>query len=160
MRIYLDCDGVLADFDTHFENCFGTPPRDYEDKNGAKIFWRDIHSEQPTFYRDLPLMPDAMELFEAVAPMRPIILTGCPRGGWAEPQKLAWAAEHFPGIPMVVCMSRDKRNYCQPGDVLIDDRPHYQSKWEDAGGVWITHTSAANSIDQLFQHLRVFGGQS
>jgi len=30
-----------------------------------------------------------MDLFEAVAPMRPVILTGCPRGGWAQPQKLA-----------------------------------------------------------------------
>lgn len=153
MRLYLDCDGVLADFDRHFEETFGQPPRDYEDKNGSKIFWRDIKNEAPTFYRDLPLMPDARELFDAVENFRPIILTGCPRGGWAEPQKLAWAAEHFPGIPMVVCMSRDKRNYCQPGDVLIDDRTHYQERWESAGGVWITHTSAKDSIEALGQHM-------
>lgn len=149
MRLYLDCDGVLADFDKHFIDCFGKPPRDYEDKHGSKIFWHDIESEQPTFYRDLPLMPDAMDLFEAVAHMRPIILTGCPRGGWAEPQKLAWAKHHFPGIPMVVCMSRNKRDWCQPGDVLIDDRPNHKARWEEAGGVWITHTSAAESIAKL-----------
>lgn len=149
MRLYLDCDGVLADFDRHFQKCFGQPPRDYEDKNGATIFWRDIKTEAPTFYRDLPLMPDARELFDAVAMLRPVILTGCPRGGWAEPQKLAWAREHFPGIPMVTCMSRDKRDYCQLGDVLIDDRPHYRAKWEGAGGVWITHTSAENSLSEL-----------
>ncbi len=153
MRLYLDCDGVLADFDKHFIETFGKPPRDYEDKNGSTIFWHDIETEAPTFYRDLPLMPDAMDLFEAVAPMRPIILTGCPRGGWAEPQKLAWAAEHFPGIPMVVTMSKNKRDYCQPGDVLIDDRPGHKAKWEDAGGVWITHTSAADSLQQLTNHL-------
>ncbi|KIC42260.1 hypothetical protein RA27_02430 [Ruegeria sp. ANG-R] len=154
MRLFLDCDGVLADFDRHFETCFGSPPRDYQDKSGASIFWRDIKSEQPTFYRDLPLMPDARELFDAVSHMRPIILTGCPRGGWAEPQKLAWANEHFPGVPMVVCMSGDKRKYCQPGDTLIDDRPQHRSKWEGAGGVWITHTSAESSIAQLVEHLR------
>lgn len=155
-RIYLDCDGVLADFDRHFEDVFDAPPRDYEDKNGSTIFWRDIKRDAPTFYRDLPLMPDALELFDAVSPMRPVILTGCPRGGWAEPQKLAWAAEHFPGIPMVVCMSRDKRNYCQPGDVLIDDRPHYRDLWEGAGGMWITHTSAKSSIAALTDHLLSF----
>jgi len=149
VRLYLDCDGVLADFDAHFEACFGTPPRDYEDKNGGEIFWRDIKTEQPNFYRDLPLMPDAGELFEAVAWLRPIILTGCPRGGWAEPQKLAWAKEHFPGVPMVVCMSKEKSEYCRRGDVSIDDRPHYQSLWEGKGGIWITHTSAKDSVEKL-----------
>ena len=98
-------------------------------------------------------MPDALDLFEAVEALRPIILTGCPRGGWAEPQKLAWAAEHFPGIPMVVCASKDKRDYCKPGDVLIDDRPKHRAKWEDAGGVWITHNSARQSIDALNRHM-------
>ncbi|MEM6890437.1 MAG: hypothetical protein AAF636_20245, partial [Pseudomonadota bacterium] len=116
-------------------------------------FWRDLKSEQPTFYRDLPLMPDAKDLFDAIEHLRPIILSGCPSGGWAELQKLAWAAEHFPGIPTVVCMANDKRKYCKPGDVLIDDRPKHRADWEGAGGIWITHTSAANSFRQLEDHL-------
>lgn len=149
MRLYLDCDGVLADFDAAFEALFGHAPMAYEKRKGSEIFWRDIKSESPNFYRDLPLMPDAMELFSAVEHLRPIILTGCPRGGWAEMQKLQWAKAHFPGIPMVVCMSRDKRDYCQPGDRLIDDRLHYADLWEDAGGIFIHHTSAASSIEAL-----------
>lgn len=150
-RIYLDCDGVLADFDRAFEATFGHPPRAYEEAKGSETFWRDIRAEAPTFYRDLPLMPDALELFEAVAYMRPIILTGCPRGGWAEPQKLAWAAEHFPGIPMVTCRSRDKRLYCHPGDVLIDDYLKYRPLWEEALGVFIHHQNAAESMAALRQ---------
>jgi hypothetical protein len=139
-RLYLDCDGVLADFDRAFEERFGHPPREYEDTNGAKVFWRDIKESAPAFYRHLPLMAGARELFESLAPYRPIILTGCPMGGWAEMQKLAWAAEHFPGTPMVTCMSRDKRLYCRPGDVLVDDMLKYRDRWEAAGGVFVHYT--------------------
>lgn len=140
MRLYLDCDGVLADFDTAFESRFGHPPREYEDTHGTKVFWRNIREDAPEFYRRLPLMPHAKELFAAVEDLRPIILTGCPLGGWAEMQKLAWAAEHFPGIPMITCMSKDKRLYCKPGDVLVDDMLRYKDRWEDAGGVFIHFT--------------------
>lgn len=139
-RLYLDCDGVLADFDRAFEERFGHPPRAYEASHGPKVFWRNIKEEAPDFYRTLPLMPGARELFDSVAHLRPIILTGCPLGGWAEMQKLAWAAEHFPGTPMVTCMSKDKRLYCRPGDILVDDYLKYRHLWEEAGGVFIHHT--------------------
>lgn len=136
-RLYLDCDGVLADFDGAFEKLFGHPSRSYEEQNGSDVFWEDIHARAPDFYRTLPLMPKARELFDAVKHLRPIILTGCPRGEWAELHKLQWAAEHFPGVPMVVCKSRNKRDYCQPGDILLDDWPKYRDFWEEAGGRFI-----------------------
>lgn len=148
-RLYLDCDGVLADFDFAFEKHFGHAPMDYEKRNGSKIFWRDIRNEAPEFYRHLPLMKDAMELFSVVAHLRPIILTGCPRGGWAEMQKLEWAKEHFKGVPMIVCMSRNKRDYCQEGDILVDDRMHYADLWEEAGGIFVHHKNAENSLNEL-----------
>jgi len=149
MRLFLDCDGVLADFNKSFEDAFGHPPMNYEARNGSGVFWRDIKNEIPNFYRDLPLMPDAMELYGAVEHMRPIILTGCPRGGWAELQKLEWAKEHFPGVPMIVCMSKDKRDYCKPGDILVDDRHHYMTLWMQRGGSFVLHKSAASSINAL-----------
>ena len=34
----------------------------------------------------------------------------------------------------------------QPGDILIDDWPKYKHLWEEAGGIFILHTSAAQSI--------------
>jgi 5'(3')-deoxyribonucleotidase len=138
-RLFLDCDGVLADFDRAFLELLGVTPRAYEDANGSTTFWRVLQSCEPGFYRELPLMPGAMDLFHGVQHYRPLILTGCPEGGWAQPQKLAWAAERFPGIPMVVTMSRDKRAYCQPGDVLVDDWPKYRPLWEEAGGVFIPY---------------------
>ena len=95
-QLFLDCDGVLADFGLH-----------------------------------------------------PIILTGCPIGGWAEPQKVEWAAEHFPGAEIITCMSREKYLHVDQGDVLVDDYRKYQRQREEAGGIFIHHTSARSIIAAL-----------
>lgn len=77
-------------------------------------------------------MPDAQRLFDAVKHLEPVILTGCPHGGWAESQKQEWAAEHFPGTRVTTCLSIDKRLYMRPGDVLVDDYLKYRQRWEEA----------------------------
>jgi hypothetical protein len=149
-HIFLDCDGVLANFDTYTIPLFAMdlPPREVEAQIGSEEFWQVLR-EHPDFYFRLPLMPDAPELFAALAHLKPTILTGCPPGGWAEPQKLAWAAHHFPGTPMITCVARDKRLHMQPGDVLIDDTAKYRHLWEESGGIFIHHSSAAATLDAL-----------
>lgn len=148
MQLFLDCDGVMADFDTYAEKIFGLPPRKAETKLGRPRFWADLQSHEG-FYEKLPLMPDAMELFEAVKHLNPPILTGLPQGDWAEPQKCAWGRKHFPDTKMICCASKDKRNHMQPGDVIVDDWPQYKGLWEEAGGIFVLHTSAKDSIAKL-----------
>ena len=87
MQLYLDCDGVLADFDRGATQLLGMPPRQFEKRRGIAAFWREL-ARHPDFYGSLPLMPDAMELFDAVRHLDPVILTGLPRGKWAAPQKV------------------------------------------------------------------------
>lgn len=152
-RLYLDCDGVLADFDGAFHELFGASPRAYEARHGTPAFWRDLRARAPQFYLFLPLLPDARALFDAVAHFAPTILTGVPHGGWADDQKVAWAGVHFPGTPIVTCRARDKATYCRPGDVLVDDRDHYRDLWERAGGVFVLHRGAATSIPRVLAEL-------
>lgn len=148
-QIFLDCDGVLADFDTAAERLFHMHPRKAQEKLGNPVFWKRIHNAGH-FYRNLPLMPDAMELYEAVAHLNPTILTGVPMGGWAEEDKIAWAAEHFPGVPIVTCKAKEKFMHVRhAGDVLVDDYQKYRQQWEDAGGVFIHHTSARATLREL-----------
>lgn len=147
-QIFLDCDGVLADFDSYFESITGMSGEEYELEHGASGFWSFIR-EHDNFFYNLPLMPDAIELVDYFKEFRPIILTGVPFGNWATGQKLRWRDNHFKGIPMVTCLSKNKRDYCQPGDLLIDDLHKYKHLWESAGGTFILHTSAENSIKQF-----------
>jgi hypothetical protein len=148
-QLFIDCDGVLADFDSAARQLFGQDSREAEAALGTEEFWSRIRS-RGEFYRNLPLLADAMELYEALAHLRPIILTGCPEGGWAEPEKIAWAAQHFPSVKMITCRSKDKNlHMMNPGDVLLDDYLRYRELWEKAGGIFVHHVSAKESIAQL-----------
>lgn len=148
-QLFLDCDGVLADFNAAARQLFEQDSREAEAALGTDLFWSRI-SGSGEFYRNLQLMADARELYEAVAHLKPIILTGCPEGGWSEAQKIAWAAYHFPAVKMVTCRSRDKHlHIVNPGDVLVDDYLRYRVLWEKAGGIFIHHVSAKESIRQL-----------
>jgi hypothetical protein len=150
MQLFLDCDGVLADFDHRVEELLGAPPKRAIDKLGLPEFWARL-AKVPDFYATLPLMPDARELFDAVAHLNPVILTGCPRGGWAEKQKERWAAKHFPGTTIITCMAANKRQHCSKGDVLVDDTDRFRPLWEKAGGTFVHHKNAKSTIAKLQQ---------
>ena len=148
-QLFLDCDGVLADFDTAAEQLFKQNSREAETALGTEAFWSLI-SGHDDFFGSLSLLRDARQLYDAVAHLNPIILTGCPEGGWAEAQKIAWAQRHFPDVPMITCASKDKWRYLRnPGDVLVDDYVKYQYLWEEAGGIFVHHTSAEQSVERL-----------
>jgi hypothetical protein len=148
-HIFLDADGVLAHFDALAESHLGMHPRAYEDLYGSDAFWDQL-TAAPSFFADLPLMPDAMELYEGVKHLGPSILTGCsPKYPWIRPQKAAWTSRHFPDAAVTMCRSKDKARFCKPGDVLIDDWTRYRTNWEHAGGIFIHHTSAKSSLLEL-----------
>ena len=100
-------------------------------------------------------MRDATELFEAVRHLDPIILTGLPLGRWAAGQKVRWAAQHFPGTRIITTMARDKRDHAREGDVLVDDMVKHRHLWEEVGGVFVHHTSAAATIEALATHFPI-----
>ncbi|WP_114954617.1 hypothetical protein [Sphingosinicella terrae] len=153
-QLYLDCDGVLADFDKGATAVLGLGPQAYERRHGIGRFWQKLASA-PDFYFGLPLTPDAMELFEAVRHLHPVILTGLPRGNWAADQKVRWAAHYFPGTKIITTMARNKRNHAKHGDVLVDDQLKHRHLWEEMGGVFVHHRSARDTIDALAEYFPV-----
>ena len=150
-RLFLDSDGVLADFNAGVKTLFGMTLHQYEAKHGRRAFWKKLASAT-NFYGNLPEMPDARLLFDAVKLLKPTILTGLPLGRWAAPQKIEWAAEHFPGVPIVTCMARDKHKHMKPGDVLVDDRENHRAAYEAAGVIFVHHQSAEDSLRQLAKY--------
>jgi hypothetical protein len=153
-QLYLDCDGVLADFDKGATAILGLPPRAFEARHGLAKFWQKLASA-PDFYFGLPLLPDAMELFDAVRHLDPVILTGLPRGGWAAEQKVRWAARYFPGTRIITTMARDKRDHAKEGDVLVDDQLRHRHRWEGVGGIFIHHKDARSTLLALSDYFPI-----
>ena len=145
MQIYVDMDGVLADFNRHYLRIFGYTP-----KRPGGTDWKAIRAHEG-FYATIPRMPDLDVLWDRLYPHKPIVLTGVPSSvPEAEANKRAWLVKHItPDTEVIYCRAKDKHTYCQPGDLLIDDYERHRLAWLDAGGVWITHKSAQNTCERL-----------
>jgi hypothetical protein len=144
-RLFLDLDGVLADFDQGVEKLLGKRP----DQLSTRTMWGAL-ARHGDFFGTLEMMADARELWEFCAPHDPVILTGLPLGKWAEPQKRRWVGNMLgEKVRVITCMTRDKPRHSGPGKVLVDDREKTRAGWEERGGTFILHKSAADSIAAL-----------
>ncbi len=151
MQIFVDMDGVLADFDAHHEAVFGTRP----DKVADNVDWAAVRAVEG-FYLDMPPMPDLSALWAVIGRHSPIVLTGVPRSvEEAADDKRAWVRKHLgANIEVRCCRSSEKYRHATAGDILIDDWEKYRHLWVAAGGLWITHRSAEETIQEL-AHLEV-----
>lgn len=147
-QLFLDCDGVLADFDKRAFELLGMTGQEFEDEHGSEEFWRIIREDDEFFYNLDPL-PHAMKLWRSVEHLHPIILTGCPKGGWAEAEKRRWAKKHFGTEMIITCRSKNKRLYGRAGDVLVDDLLKYRHLWEGMGGVFVHFTDLDSTLREL-----------
>src|SRR3990172_286105 len=139
-QLYMDLDGVLADFDTQHEWLFGTRPLrslgnnfDAKDEN----MWQRIR-ETPGFFRGMPLMIGALQLWNFAARNGAWVLSGVSdRNPVVHVEKRQWVRKHLgKNVPLITCPSSEKYLYAHPGDVLVDDWIKYKGAWEKAGGIW------------------------
>ena len=65
-HLFLDCDGVLADFDAGAARLLGMTPKAFEARHGRGEFWKRL-ARHGDFYGDLEELPDAQRLFQAVS---------------------------------------------------------------------------------------------
>lgn len=151
-QLFVDMDGVLADFDQHYLDCFGVECNKLLDN----VDW-DLIKEWGNFYADIPPMKDMHQLWSYIEGHDPIIITGIPSSKKlmleAEDNKRQWIRNHFGAAVeqrAICCLSKDKCLHMKAkGDILIDDWEKYRHLWEAAGGRWITHFSADDTIERL-----------
>ncbi len=145
MRLFLDLDGVLADFDRGVEEVTGKRPEELP----LKTMWSAL-ARAPRFYEALEFMHDAEALWRFCEPQHPTILTGLPLGTWAPEQKERWVARMLGAhVPVVTCMTWEKPRWSGPGHVLVGDRASAREGWKRKGGVFVHHAAAGRSIAAL-----------
>ncbi|MCZ4500974.1 MAG: hypothetical protein JWQ74_3529 [Marmoricola sp.] len=155
-RLYLDLDGVMADFDAHFPATFGLDHRSLADDD----MWGQINAH-PSYFRDMPPCPGAKAFFDSISWLDPIILTACPKSNYAHVarQKRAWVREHLSttSIILPVMGGRNKPLFMHaPGDILIDDFERNIIAWQDEGGRGIQHADFGTTGAALDICLRPF----
>lgn len=156
--LWIDLDGVLADFSGHFEKVCGQPCRGFERQYGTNAFWAMVRLD-PQFFSRASLLPDARELWSELEPHVRGFLTATPSHehfpGAAE-QKRGWVAQHFGSEwaeRVQTVAPGTKADWATQGAILVDDWSGNRATWTAAGGIFVHHRSAADSIQQVRQLL-------
>lgn len=153
MTIYVDLDGVLADYDRAANEILGTDNHyKFEFIWGANEYWRRLH-KRGDFFASLQRLPDALRLWAVLSKhSAPEILTALPKTNpdTVACQKRKWVKDNIDWRAKVhTCQTVEKPQYCKPGDILIDDRAVNRDAWIEKGGTYIIHTSAESTITTL-----------
>jgi hypothetical protein len=160
--IYIDMDGVVADFETLARAQLSDLALTADDQGRfPDTAWQEIVSN-PRFYRDLPEMPRARDLMDLAMRFRDSLgyelrmLTAIPRHNdvaWCFWDKFCWMQARWPEIPVFFGpYSQDKQLHCGgPGDILVDDRLSNCEEWQAQGGRAIRVT---REYEQALRELR------
>lgn len=144
-QLYLDLDGVFADFDGGFFKLTGKLPHQVE-KN---FLWKVINREE-RFFGELALMRDAEHLWAYTKQYQPTFLTGLPAKKSGREQKQEWVAKQFGDEwETIVLPKREKQLHSGPNKVLVDDTHLNIEQWIAKGGLGVFHTDVWDTIIQL-----------
>lgn len=152
-EIYLDMDGVIADFNKRYKELYGIEPKEADTyKTFEKFFVRFIADGH---FATLEPMPQAFELIEYLKtlPVPTKILSSTSSESKHEAiqkQKLIWLDTH--GItfePILVPGKRLKRQYATPTSILIDDTDSNITQWREDGGIAIKHVDIPSTLFML-----------
>ena len=152
-KIYLDMDGVIADFNKRYKELYKMEPKEAEDKKEFyKFFDEFIATKQ---FATLDLMPDAVLLLNYLSklniPTEILSSTASEkRDADIRAQKLMWLQTHNIGFKVnLVPGKRLKKDFSNANSILIDDTPVNIDQWRREGGVGILHTDTISTLGIL-----------
>jgi hypothetical protein len=155
--IYLDMDGVIADFVKRYKELYHMEPREAEkNKKFDHYFNEFIETNQ---FATLDLMPGAMDaitfLRKASVPTQILSSTANEKRYDAiSKQKMIWLQTH--GItfnPLFVPGKKHKYKYATPDSIIIDDTESVIDDWRKAGGIAIWHKDWMTTLAILRQYI-------
>jgi len=161
-EVYLDMDGVLADFFHEYAKLAGVPADEF-----GKHDYRSIPPAKtdPTlnkmvgtdFFARLPKFPSADSLVAMVTKLYGgyNICSSPLRGDYegSEKYKKVWIGQHLRPQPKNIIITPNKAKWAVQPDgtpnILIDDRGSNISSWEAAGGIGIKYQADEDRLDVI-----------
>jgi hypothetical protein len=158
-KIYLDMDGVLADFDQRFKDLSGMLPGEFEDKYGKNAFWDfiDEGDNKIKFWAGIPVMDGAKQLVDFAKDYDYELLTAPSNKKQSLIGKSVWVKKHtgdiFPTKPKVNFKKAKNKHLIKPEltkyDILVDDRVSTIDNWNNAGGTGILYKNINQTLSDL-----------
>jgi len=156
-KVYLDMDGVLADFDQRFKDISGMEPKEFENKYGKKAFWNLIDEDNKiSFWVGIKPMPGAAALVNAVKKYNYELLTSPSSKKQSYLGKILWVRNHsdiLGGKPRINFKKAKEKHEVKPElsqtDILIDDREDTIDRWNTAGGTGIVYKNIGQVLNDL-----------
>lgn len=161
-EVYLDMDGVLADFFTEYAKLAGVSSGNYRDIPPAKTDPTLDKMVGTDFFYRLPKFPSADNLVSTIVDLfgHYHICSSPLRGDHAgsEKWKKAWIKENLNPQPVDIIITPNKAKYAVQADgtpnILIDDRGSNISGWEAKGGVGIKYQADEDSLDVVMKGIK------
>jgi hypothetical protein len=161
-EVYLDMDGVLADFFTEYAKLAGISNGNYRDIPPAKTDPTLQKMVGTDFFARLPKFPSADDLVSLVVSTygHYHICSSPLRGDHdnSEVQKKVWIQKHLNPQPVDIVITPQKAKWAKQKDgtpnILIDDRGSNISAWEAAGGIGIKYQADEDSLQVIVQGLQ------
>lgn len=165
MKIYLDMDGVLTDFEKRYDELFGVRP--VEIKHRTKHFWDNWETfVKGGNFKTLEKHAGADKLLQFVHELRVPVEILTSSGGEkfheeVEAQKIVWLCNNsIPYKANVVAGGSKKAAFAAPWNILVDDTEHVVEKYRAAGGTAILHHDIDVTLRELSRlYLEWQGGE-
>ena len=156
--IYLDMDGVVANFNKRFKDLSGLLPDQFIEKNGKNAFWDLIDEKHKVaFWRGIEIMPGAEKLVNFVSKYPYEMLTAPSTKKQSVIGKSLWIKDKvgtlYPSQPKVTYRAAKEKHNVKPEltkfDILIDDKKSTIDRWDAKGGTAIFYQNADQVINDL-----------
>lgn len=159
MKVFLDMDGVLADFFTEAVKLSDSPNKHWSDLDyrDVKRVLNKIVSDHPYFFLDLKPFPTTKTFVQCVHNLAGgFSILSSPLSGYAdcEKQKILWLSKHLHLDPDEIIITDDKPSHAE-GNVLIDDYGYNIRKWEAAGGFGIKYQADEQHMNEALVPLQI-----
>jgi hypothetical protein len=151
MKVYVDMDGVLCNFERRYFERYNELPGSMRDKKDFNVYWDDFVLTNQ--FETLDLYPGASELLHYLDLQTHVekeILSSSGGPKYHEivsEQKKVWLKKHSILYPAnIVSGRKNKSLYAKPDTILIDDTSEVITAFNKAGGIGILHKEIGNTL--------------